>query len=95
MATPASQLGIPAKHVVGARRTAEKRKEEACEPNRGGFLPFQSEHGGIELGAGEEGEDDGAKPGQKFDPGFVGAEDRRTDSGAADELGDRADDDLR
>ncbi len=57
-------------------------------------LPFPLEYSGIELRAGEKGEDDGAESGEKLDPRFVSAEQSGPDGGADDQLSNGAYDDF-
>ncbi len=79
---------------MGARRATQKRKKEAGEADRDRLLPFELEHHRIELGAGEERQDDRADAGEEFDPGLVGPEQRRADGGAEDQLRHGADHDF-
>jgi hypothetical protein len=54
-------------------------------------LPSLFEDHGIEFGAGQECQQDGADAGQKFDPTLIAAEYRHPKRGAEDELRRRTD----
>ena len=79
---------------MGGRRAAQERDDETDEPDGARLLPLQSEYLRVEFGASEKGQHDRADAGEKFDPGTrppSTARQRRAD----DQLGDRADDNLR
>src|SRR5262245_19144474 len=76
------------------RRTADEGKEETRKPDGARFLPLRAEDDRIELGSGEKSEHNRAETREELDPGLIGAENRRADRGANDELRDRADNDL-
>lgn len=81
-------------HEIRDGRTAEERREEACQPDEGRLLPAPPKHGWIQLGAGEEREDDRARAGEELDPRLPRSERGPADGGADDELRDGAHDDL-
>ena len=64
-----TRADVPPKDVPGRRGRAQERSHESSETDDERFLPLQSKHIGIQLGAGEERQDDGAGPGEKRDPG--------------------------
>ena len=64
-----TRADVPPKHVPGRRGRAQERCHESSETDDERFVPLQSKHIGIQLGAGEERQDDGAGPGEKRDPG--------------------------
>ena len=86
---------IPAEEVAGHCGCAEERCEEAGQADDGGLLPLESEDARVQLGAGQEREHDGAGPGQKGHPGAGGSKGIGTDDDSDDQLGHRADHDLR
>jgi hypothetical protein len=90
---PAAAHG-PAQQVVGGGGAAEEGSEEAHQADDHRLLPFRPEGGGVELGAGQEGEDDGAGAGEEGDPRRLGAEAREAEVRADRQLGDGADEDL-
>ena len=85
---------LPAEDVVGRRRAAEKRKDEADEAQRGRLLPFLFENQRIEFRPGKKGQHDGADTGEEFDPWLIDAEGGGADGAADDQLRHRSDDDL-
>ena len=59
-------------------RHSRKGRKKTNKTNGGGLLPISSEDDGIKLRAGEKRQHDGAKPGEKLDPGLVGPKNVRT-----------------
>jgi len=80
--------------VASNCRTPEERSEETHESDDGGFFPFRPEDLGIEFGAGEKGENDGARTGEKADPACLTTQFRVNEEGANHQLGHGADDNL-
>ena len=80
---------------MGCCRASQKWKKEACEPDRGCFLPFELEHLGVEFGARQKRQHDRADAGQELDPGLIGAEHGSANDGANDQLCDGSNNDFR
>lgn len=74
--------------------SAEEWSEESNQTHGGRFFPFGAEDDGVELGAGQECQDDSAGACQKRDPFGLGAEGAAAGKSADHQLGDRANDNL-
>ena len=85
----------PSQKIMGGCRASQKWKKEACEPDRGCFLPFELEHLGVEFGARQKRQHDRADAGQELDPGLIGAEHGGANDGANDQLRDGSNNDFR
>ena len=72
----------------------EERSEEAGQADRRGFLPLGAEHGGVQLGARQEGQHDSAGARQEGDPLRLGIQDTAAHQRADNELRNRTDYDF-
>ena len=79
---------------VGQGRAAEERHDKAYRTNQARLFPMGPEHDRIELRAGKEGQHDGARAGEKFDPRVIGVQQRDPQGRADDQLRHRSDHDL-